>query len=117
VGQAGPHNTTYTNQTPIKDVINWNRISAHVGRLPDTLFKFLRELGVLAKRVKVTTTEVELATKAHTVKMLKIYWKAAREGGDRPADREEREDTDNESEMSNDIMDQTNPEQALSWMA
>jgi hypothetical protein len=43
---------------------------------------------------------VELAMKAHTVKMLIMYWKAAREGGDRPDDHEDgREDTDNESDI------------------
>jgi hypothetical protein len=56
--------------------------SAHVGHLPDTFGKFLREIAaVQAKQVKATTTEVALAMKVHTVKMFKMYWKAAREGG------------------------------------
>jgi hypothetical protein len=30
--------------------------------------------------------------KAHTVKMFKMYWKAARDGGDHPDEPEEHED-------------------------
>jgi hypothetical protein len=92
-------------------------MSAHVGHLPDTFDKFLRELGVPTRQVKSTTTYVEQAMKAHTVKMFKMYWKAVRDGGDHPNEPEEREDNDNESEMSEDVDNPTSPRQQLAWMA
>jgi hypothetical protein len=51
--------------------------------------------------------------------MFKIYGKAAREGGDRSETHEEREDTDNESEMNEDITDRTSLPKfhELTWMA
>ena len=59
-------------------------MSAHVGHLPDTFDKFLQELGIPTRQLKSTTTDVEQAMKAHTIKMFKIYWKAMRDGGDHP---------------------------------
>ena len=81
---GAPHDTTHINQTPFKDITNWNRMSAHVGHLPDTFDKFLRELGIPTRQVKSTTTDVEQTMKAHSIKMFKIYWKAMRDGGDHP---------------------------------
>jgi hypothetical protein len=92
-------------------------MSAHVGHLPDTFDKFLRGLGILAQHVKPTTTYVEQAMKAHTVKMFKMYWKAARDGGDHPVEPEECENNDNESEMSEDVENPTSPGQELACMA
>jgi hypothetical protein len=51
---GAPHDTTHINQTPFKDITNWNRMSAHVGHLPDTFDKFLRELGIPTRQVKST---------------------------------------------------------------
>jgi len=76
---GAPHDTTHINQTPFKDITDWNRMSAHVGHLPDTFDKFLRELGIPMRQVKSTTTDVEQAMKAHTMKMFKMYWKAVRD--------------------------------------
>jgi hypothetical protein len=92
-------------------------MSAHVGHLPDTFDKFPRELGVPTRPVKSTTTYVEQAMKAHTVKMFKMFWKAARDGCDHPDEPEEHEDKDNESEMSEDVDNPTIPRQQLAWMA
>jgi len=114
---GAPHDTTYINQTPFKDITNWNRMSAHVGHLPDNFDKFLRGLGIPAQHVKPTTTYMEQAMKAHTVKMFKMYWKAARDGGDHPVEPEGHEDNDNESEMSEDVENPTSPGQELAWMA
>jgi len=72
---GAPHDTTHINQTPFKDITNWNRMSAHVGHLPDTFDKFLRELGVPTRQAKSTTTYVEQTMKAHTVKMFKCTGK------------------------------------------
>jgi hypothetical protein len=111
---GAPHDTTHINQTPFKDNTNWNRMSAHVGHLPDTFDKFLRELGVPTRQVKSTTTYVEQAMKAHTVKMFKMYWKAVRDEGDHPNEPEECENNDNESEMSEDnVGNPTSPRQQL----
>jgi hypothetical protein len=71
---GAPHDTTYINQTPFKDVTDWNRMSAHVEHLPAIFDKFLREVGAPAKHIKATTTEVP-AVKAHTDKMWNIYCK------------------------------------------
>jgi hypothetical protein len=66
---GAPHDTAYINQTPFKDITNWNRMSAHAGHLPDTFDdKFLRGLGIPVQHVKPITTYVEQAMKAHTVK-------------------------------------------------
>jgi hypothetical protein len=92
-------------------------MSAHVGHLPDTFAKFLRGLGIQAQHVKPTTTYVEQAMKAHTVKMFKMYWKAARDGGDHPVEPEGHEVNDNESEMSEDVENPTSRGQELAWMA
>jgi hypothetical protein len=93
-------------------------MSAHVGHLPDNTFdKLLRELGVPTRQAKSTTTYIEQAMKAHTVKMFKMYWKAVRDGGDHPYEPEECENNDNESEMSEDIDNPTSPRQQLAWMA
>ena len=116
---GAPHDTNYTNQTPFWDIINWDTISAHVGHLPDTFDKFLREIGVQAKQVKETATEVEKAMKAHTIKMFKIYWKETREGGDRSHNHEKRENTDNEDEMNDDTIDRISSlglQEELTWM-
>ena len=114
---GAPHNTTHINQTPFKDITNWNRMSAHVGHLPDTFDKFLRELGIPTRQVKSTITYVELTMKDHTIKMFKIYWKAVRDGCDHPNKPEEREDKDNDSEISEDSDNPTSPAQQLAWLA
>jgi len=101
---GAPHDTTHhINQTPFKDIINWNRMSAHVGHLPDTFDKLLQELGIPTRQLKSTTADVEQAMKAHTIKMFKMYWKAVRARGDRPNEPETCDDKDNESEMSEDV--------------
>jgi hypothetical protein len=92
-------------------------MSAHVGHLPDTFDKFLRELGIPTRQLKSTTTDVVQAMKAHTIKMFKMYWKAVRDGGDRPNEPEKCDDKDNESEMSEDVDNPTRPRQQLAWMA
>jgi hypothetical protein len=92
-------------------------MSAHVGHLPDTFDKFLRELCIPTRQVKSTTTDVEQAMNAHTIKMFKMYWKAVRDGGDHPNEPEKCEDNDNESEMSEDVDNPTSPRQQLAWMA
>ena len=82
---GAPHDTTHIKQTPFKDITNWNRMSAHVGHLPDTFDKFYRELGIPTRQVKSTTTDVEQAMKAHTIKMFRMYWKAVTERRGRPS--------------------------------
>ena len=99
------HDTTHINQTPFKDITEWNRMSAHVGHLPESFDKLLRELGIPALLVKPTTKYVEQAMKAHTVKMFKMYWKATKDGNEQPIEPEMNEDNDNESEISEHVED------------
>ena len=116
---GAPHDTTHINQTPFKDVTNRNRMLAHVGHLLDTFDQFLRELGIPARHVKSTTAYVEQTMKAHTVKIFKMFWKAARDGGDQPAEPVGHEDNDNESETGEEAEDLASPEQEQehAWMA
>ena len=55
--------------------------------------------GIPARHVKSTTTYGEQAMKPHNAKMFKMFWKAARDGGDQPVEPEGHEGNDNENEM------------------
>ena len=117
------HDTRHLGKTPFKDIVQWNRMAAHIGHLPDTFAIFLKEMGVQTKQIKNTTQDIVKMMKTHTLIMFKTYWKSTTERvqssecGDTDTEEDLQEDNNNKEQEGSEAIIVPTTNDWYKWLA
>jgi hypothetical protein len=65
--------------SPFKDVIEWDRIAAHVGILPDSFRLFLHDVGIPQAQLPTVHNSIVDIMRGHSFNIFKLYWSLQRE--------------------------------------